>query len=204
MAINWDKPLITRSGKPASLVEIREGLHVVEVNGKCWGYHKIDSGRWYANPILTDDRDLFNVESHPSTQETMEEPQSVRESIGTKINTHLVPYEAIAAMAVSLEYGATKYDPTNYTKGQKESTLLASIDRHTRAIMRAEEIDEDSDLPHYCMLAGSVAMYATLASRGTLIKDLPGPGKDARSVSHISREAQQKLRDVLDRNQVKT
>lgn len=100
---------------------------------------------------------------------------AVRESIGTKIKTHLVPYELILAAAVGLNYGEHKYAARNFEKGLSETDLLMSIERHTRAIMDGEFEDKDTDCPHYMLLASSVAMYVALEMRGTILRDLPTP-----------------------------
>lgn len=60
---------------------------------------------------------------------------AMRESIGTKISTHLVPYELTLAAAVGLNYGQEKYDARNFEQGMLATSLLGSIERHNKAIM---------------------------------------------------------------------
>ena len=112
---------------------------------------------------------------------------AIRESIGTKIDTTLVPYELTCAAAVGLNYGASKYAARNYEKGLSETQLLASIERHTRAIMDGETMDGDSGIPHYCLLTSSVAMYVSTLTRGTMISDLPEKTLRAKSLADVSR-----------------
>ena len=81
-----------------------------------------------------------------------------RESIGTKIDTTLVPYELILAAAQGLNYGAEKYSERNFELGLPMRTLLGSIERHNQALKDGENIDADSGLPHFVLLASSVAM----------------------------------------------
>lgn len=104
---------------------------------------------------------------------------AARESIGTKIGTHLVPYEYVLAAAVGLEYGKEKYVARNFEKGLSETALLGSIERHLQAIKDGEDIDRPSGLPHYCLLASSVAMYVNNLVQGTMVHDLP-PAKNAK------------------------
>lgn len=111
---------------------------------------------------------------------------AARESIGTKIGTHLVPYEYVLAAAVGLEYGKEKYVARNFEKGLSETALLGSIERHLQAIKDGEDIDGPSGLPHYCLLASSVAMYVNNLVQGTIIHDLPPPKNANLDVGQLS------------------
>lgn len=95
-----------------------------------------------------------------------------RESIGTKIDTHLVPFSVIVAAAAGLNYGASKYDAHNFEKGLNMTDLTNSIDRHNRAIMGGEENDRDSGLPHYVLLASSIAMLVDNIVTGVVVEDI--------------------------------
>lgn len=110
---------------------------------------------------------------------------AMRASIGTKINTHLVPYELVVAAAVGLNYGAGKYAPRNFEKGLTYISLTMSIERHNRAIIDGEYLDEDSGLPHYMLLASSVAMLCHNIMQGRIEDDRP-KAKLGRSISFIS------------------
>lgn len=114
---------------------------------------------------------------------------AMRESIGTKIDTTLVPYEAICAIAVGLNYGAEKYEPRNYEKGLSYRQLCMSIERHNRAILDGEVIDTDSGLPHFVLLASSIAMLCNNIMQKTVIEDRPEP-KTGRLLSAIAKDAQ--------------
>lgn len=123
---------------------------------------------------------------------------AMRESIGSKIDTTLVPYELICAAAMGLNYGAEKYSERNFERGLSLRTLLGSIERHTRAMMDGEYIDIESGLPHYVLLASSVAMLTHNVMQGRVIENLP-PTKDGiYSVSDISRIAQSMLTNIAE------
>lgn len=146
------------------------------------------------------EKGIMSPEAFASTRKknlenfAQEKTGAVRESIGTKISTHLVPYEAIAAMAVGLNYGEYKYEARNFELGMRESVMLNSIDRHNRALMDGEGLDEDTQLPHFYLLASSVAMYLALKMRGTLIEDLPIPARRETTLASISEKAQAALK----------
>lgn len=98
---------------------------------------------------------------------------ALRDSYGTKIDTTLVPYALIAYAAAGLNYGEIKYAARNFEKGHDERSLLASIDRHLRAMMNGETDDPDSGLPHLVMLTSSVAMLTHADATGVLIRNVP-------------------------------
>lgn len=103
------------------------------------------------------------------------ETGAMRESIGTKIRTHLVPYELVVAAALGLNHGEKKYDARNFEKGLSMLDLTGSVERHNKAIMDGEYIDEDSGLPHFVLLASSVAMLCHNIMQGSVVDDRPVP-----------------------------
>lgn len=117
---------------------------------------------------------------------------AMRESINTKIDTHLVPYELIVAAATGLNYGATKYSARNFEQGLSYVSLLGSIERHCRALMDGEFYDGESALPHFTLLASSVAMLCHNIMQGRVIENL-GPPKEGLSISWLAVEAQRVL-----------
>ena len=118
------------------------------------------------------------------------ETGAMRESINTKINTSLVPYDFICAVAVGLNYGAAgKYPARNWERGLNLSDLLNSVDRHTRALMAGEHVDNSSQLPHHTLLASSAAMLVASLMRGIALYDLPAPLAGS-TVEEMSKMAQ--------------
>lgn len=114
------------------------------------------------------------------TAEGLEKPSfgtsangAMRESIGTKIRTNLVPYELVAYAALGLNYGAEKYKPRNFEKGLSALDLTESLKRHILAYEAGEEIDDDSGLPHIALIASCTAMLCHNAIQGVLIDDRP-------------------------------
>lgn len=125
---------------------------------------------------------------------------AMRESIGTKISTHLVPYELTLAAAVGLNYGEKKYAARNFEKGLTATGLLGSIERHNKAIMDGEFIDGPSGLPHYCLLASSIAMYIHNIVNGKLVNDLPEPKfsvTGGQCIGDLSERFEQFMKDAL-------
>lgn len=112
-----------------------------------------------------------------------------RESIGTKIDTSLVPYELVMAAAVGLNYGAEKYSERNFEKGLPASILLGSIERHCKALMDSDHIDKDSGIPHFCLLASSVAMLCHNVLQAVMEDDRPVP-KKGKPISELSKYCQ--------------
>lgn len=124
------------------------------------------------------------------------ETGAVRESINTKIDTSLVPYDFICAVAVGLNYGAaSKYPARNWEHGLNISDLLNSVDRHTRALMAGEKVDYSSQLPHHILLASSAAMLVSSIMRGVAHYDL-APPVHGFTVEEMSKMAQSLLEQV--------
>jgi len=117
---------------------------------------------------------------------------ALREGIGTKISTKLVPPALAAYAAIGLNYGAQKYSERNFEQGFTLSQLLDSIDRHTRALMNGENIDADSQLPHIALLAASVAILCQNDMNGVLIVDIVPrePADYTNTVEYAARQAQ--------------
>ena len=110
---------------------------------------------------------------------------AMRESIGTKLPVNLVPYELIIAAALGLEYGKDKYAARNFEKGLSYTDHIESIKRHAFALEAREELDEDSGLPHYVLLASSAAMLCHNIIQGVVIDDRPVP-KQGSTISDLA------------------
>lgn len=70
-----------------------------------------------------------------------------------------IPSEYIEGTASVFQFGAKKYAAHNYRKGLAHSRLLDAAMRHILAILRGEEIDPESRLPHRYHASCSLAMY---------------------------------------------
>lgn len=65
-----------------------------------------------------------------------------------KPRTDLLDPDAMEGIARVLAFGAKKYAANNWRGGIAWSRLLGAALRHTFAIMRGEDIDPESGLPH--------------------------------------------------------
>jgi len=70
----------------------------------------------------------------------------------------LIPSEFIEGCATALTFGASKYGKHNFRKGMAWTRLMDSMQRHYLAILRNEDIDPESKLPHIDHIAANVAM----------------------------------------------
>jgi hypothetical protein len=55
---------------------------------------------------------------------------------------------ALEGLAAVLAFGAKKYAANNWRGGISYSRLLGALLRHTFAILRGEDVDQESGLPH--------------------------------------------------------
>ena len=121
-----------------------------------------------------------------------------RQSIGTKIDTDLVPFELIVAAAVGLGLGEHKYAARNFEKGLSYRSLINSIERHCKSLKDGEYTDADTGIPHYMLIASSTAMLVHNIMQGVIIDDR-APSKDPfYSVSELSEVAQNHLKAALE------
>jgi hypothetical protein len=63
----------------------------------------------------------------------------------------LVPFEALEGMVRVLEFGAEKYSKDGWKElnsPEDQERIMASLLRHTFALMRGETFDPESGLPH--------------------------------------------------------
>lgn len=65
-----------------------------------------------------------------------------------KPRTDLLDPLALEGISNVLAFGARKYAANNWRGGIAHSRLIGAILRHTFAIMRGEDIDPESGLPH--------------------------------------------------------
>lgn len=67
---------------------------------------------------------------------------------GEKPRMDLLDPLALEGLAAVLTFGAKKYAAHNWRKGIANTRLIAAMLRHLFAIMRGEDIDPESGLPH--------------------------------------------------------
>lgn len=67
---------------------------------------------------------------------------------GGKPRMDLLDADALIGLAQVLTFGAQKYEAHNWREGINNSRLVAALLRHISAVMKGEEIDPESGLPH--------------------------------------------------------
>lgn len=67
---------------------------------------------------------------------------------GEKPRMDLLDPLALEGLAKVLTFGAQKYAAHNWRKGIANTRLIAAMLRHLFAIMRGEDLDPESGLPH--------------------------------------------------------
>lgn len=92
------------------------------------------------------------------------EPKALRFNKG-KDPMHLVPPDAIKAMAKVLAFGATKYAENNWKKGAYWSVPYSSLMRHLLAFWDGQDLDEESGLAHVEHIIMNAAMLVEYYNR---------------------------------------
>jgi hypothetical protein len=67
---------------------------------------------------------------------------------GSKLPLHLLDVQALEGLAAVLDFGQKKYTAENWRGGISYTRLIAALLRHIFAILRGEDIDPESNLPH--------------------------------------------------------
>ncbi len=83
-----------------------------------------------------------------------------------------IPAEYIEGTAAVFTFGAKKYAAHNYRHGMAHSRLLDAAMRHLLAILRGEELDPESGLPHVYHASCSLAMYDYMRTKFPELNDI--------------------------------
>lgn len=78
---------------------------------------------------------------------------------------HLIPREAMDAMAQVLDYGAKKYSPNNWKQCDDISRYQDALWRHILAYLDGEEVDVESGLPHLAHAITNLSFLIWFAQR---------------------------------------
>lgn len=73
-----------------------------------------------------------------------------------KLPLDLLPFGALEEVAKVLAFGASKYGPNNWQNVKPKRRYLAAALRHLSAVIRGQEIDPESGLPHLAHAAACV------------------------------------------------
>lgn len=66
-----------------------------------------------------------------------------------KLQWSLVDFDSLEVLVKVLEFGAKKYGKHNWKKGLTTTSITESLLRHTFAYLNNEDIDQESQLPHW-------------------------------------------------------
>lgn len=123
---------------------------------------------------------------------------AMREALGVPYFRQL-PLEALAAGAVSLEYGAKKYAHRNWEQGLPWQQMIDSLKRHIDDFERGHDYDDGSDgsdLHQVCMIMASAMMLSASVIRNIGTDDrMPKVGKNAMSAKECAKWMAAQLED---------
>ena len=85
-----------------------------------------------------------------------------------KMRPTLISPHALQGLMAVLEFGARKYAPRNWERGLPGGLepILDSLLRHVFAMMRGEEVDQESGLPHIDHVLCNAMFYSHLSKVG--------------------------------------
>ncbi len=76
-----------------------------------------------------------------------------------KLRWSLLPIEAVMVVIQVFMFGAKKYGDHNYRAGMDHTRLLDACLRHVTSIIRGEDNDSESNLPHWAHAVCCLLMY---------------------------------------------
>lgn len=94
-----------------------------------------------------------------------------------KLRWSLVDFESMEDMLRVLEFGAGKYSPDNWKLGLNKDELLESAIRHLMALMRGEEMDKESGLPHNGHVMCNMMFYSFYSRNNKFAAERRNPFK---------------------------
>jgi hypothetical protein len=143
--------------------------------GKCGQWDEIDEDGLCVPCFASEP--LYEVDHAKATFQ--ESTQADRHNKG-KIPLHLVPPDAIKAMAKVLDFGATRYSERNWEKGANYSVPYASLMRHLLAFWEGEDNDPESNLPHLYHVLMNAAMLVRYFEQHKDLDDRPKKEVDSK------------------------
>jgi hypothetical protein len=100
-------------------------------------------------------------------------PTNPKDLIGTnKIPLHLWPETATVMGALGCLDGMLKYGRTNWrAAGIRTSVYIDALRRHTNRYFEGEDLDPDSDLPHFCHMLATLGILVDAWAAGNVTDD---------------------------------
>ncbi len=150
------KSLIKRSQRPiikglsSTLIEdLKDGTFSYEVS----------------SPETMDIRSSVNTVTPSKPRKKM--PLDEKPASGTKYDDNkpmmaYLPANAITQVAMVMTFGAKKYGGYNYLGGISYIRLISAGLRHTFAILRGQDLDNESGLPHWAHAAACFLMLGEM------------------------------------------
>lgn len=94
-----------------------------------------------------------------------------------KVPLSLIPSSPLAHLAMVMQLGAKKYGAYNWREKDVKLTIyLDAAERHLRAILDGESLDQESGQLHAAHVMACMAIVIDAFDLGKLIDDRPSPG----------------------------
>lgn len=115
----------------------------------------------YIPPTYMWENNTWRVNVNDSSQGTKHDQEKTR--------LDLLDAEFLEAVGLVLAFGAKKYAANNWRRGINICRLLGSLLRHIMALMRGEDFDNESGLPHTAHIGcNAMFLHWTLKNRPDL------------------------------------
>jgi hypothetical protein len=121
-----------------------------------------------------------------------------------KLDWSLLPWDAIEEVLKTLDYGATKYEPRNWEKGNSFNEYYSAAMRHIQAWYAGNDYDEgESELHHLAQASFNILALLAFQMRGIGEDDRPKYKHDKNFKSISTAELKAKAQDYKTKRNTK-
>lgn len=156
------------------VVCVKPDMGLVQIQGKDGSTRCASLGSVIKPITMTD---LKSMQKVVIDKHMGDEPKLAARYNEGKLPMHLVPTDAIKAMAGVLQVGADKYELRNWERGAYYSVPYASLMRHLTAFWEGEDIDPESGQPHIAHVLTNAAFLLRYQNEFPELDDRPNVDK---------------------------
>lgn len=164
------KPFIVKTHEDETTIS-----YSMYVNSTPEEIEKLEAARKIAKNCIKDDYPYFvthTAQEYPNSLQ--KEVKAIKNDSG-KVQMELLSPKALEEIAEILTFGAKKYAPWNYLKGEglSYSRVYGSLIRHMTSWYKGEELDEETQKSHLAHAGCCIMMLIDLKNKENSIDDRP-------------------------------
>lgn len=109
-----------------------------------------------------------------------------------KIPFNLIPNQVLGEVALAMLEGSRKYGAYNFRRAGVRATIyFDALDRHIKALIEGQDIDEDSGLSHIAKAIACLVVLRDSQLNGNWIDDRPPKVKNQNWIKELNKKAEE-------------